>query len=107
MVKISNNQTYNQVRVVVDSIPDNLKKIKSLSRLVAQRLGGHGTDIDKTTDEELARLKQLHRNVIPLGKLKKGVCRHRSILFKVAADYIGIPSRLVRGSLKDQGSLYL
>ncbi|KAF8404720.1 hypothetical protein HHK36_009609 [Tetracentron sinense] len=35
--------------------------------------------------------------VIPIGSLSMGLCRHRAILFKKLADYIGLPCRIARG----------
>ncbi|CAJ1936645.1 unnamed protein product [Sphenostylis stenocarpa] len=35
--------------------------------------------------------------VLPLGSLTIGLARHRSLLFKVLADSLGIPCRLVKG----------
>ncbi|KAJ1388657.1 Protein kinase-like domain superfamily [Sesbania bispinosa] len=35
--------------------------------------------------------------VLPLGSLTIGLARHRALLFKVLADSLGIPSRLVKG----------
>ncbi len=40
------------------------------------------------------------KGVVPLGKIIKGgygACRHKSVLFKVIADALGIPSSMVRG----------
>jgi hypothetical protein len=34
---------------------------------------------------------------VPLGRLTCGLRRHRALLFKVVADCLGVPSRLVRG----------
>ncbi|KEH26929.1 putative protein kinase TKL-CTR1-DRK-2 family [Medicago truncatula] len=35
--------------------------------------------------------------VLPLGSLTIGLARHRALLFKVLADHLSIPSRLVKG----------
>lgn len=35
--------------------------------------------------------------VLPLGSLTIGLARHRALLFKVLADSVGIPCRLVKG----------
>lgn len=37
--------------------------------------------------------------VLPLGSLTIGLARHRALLFKVLADSVGIPCRLVKGQL--------
>ncbi|MCO5554713.1 hypothetical protein L7F22_008247 [Adiantum nelumboides] len=51
--------------------------------------------------ETSARLLQAQRqsNVVPLGLLPYGVCRHRAILFKYLCDRASVPCELVRGYL--------
>eukprot|EP00250_Pteridium_aquilinum_P000218 c10242_g1_i2 orf=202-4080(-) len=51
--------------------------------------------------ETSARLLKAQRqsNVVPLGLLPYGVCRHRAILFKYLCDRSSIPCELVRGYL--------
>uniref|UniRef100_A0A7C9E4K1 non-specific serine/threonine protein kinase n=1 Tax=Opuntia streptacantha TaxID=393608 RepID=A0A7C9E4K1_OPUST len=41
----------------------------------------------------------LQSMVLPLGSLTIGLARHRALLFKVLADSVGIPCRLVKGQL--------
>ncbi|XP_051150642.1 serine/threonine-protein kinase CTR1-like isoform X2 [Andrographis paniculata] len=44
------------------------------------------------------RLKDFYKCiVIPIGNLSVGLCRHRAILFKKLADYVGLPCRIARG----------
>ncbi|KAK6126287.1 hypothetical protein DH2020_039992 [Rehmannia glutinosa] len=40
---------------------------------------------------------QLGSIVLPIGSLSVGLCRHRSLLFKVLADTIGLPCRIAKG----------
>lgn len=35
--------------------------------------------------------------VVPIGRLSIGFCRHRAILFKELADFIGLPCRIAQG----------
>ncbi|XP_022863781.1 serine/threonine-protein kinase CTR1-like isoform X3 [Olea europaea var. sylvestris] len=35
--------------------------------------------------------------VLPIGSLTVGLCRHRALLFKVLADFIGLPCRIAYG----------
>ncbi|KAI3948042.1 hypothetical protein MKX01_014641 [Papaver californicum] len=35
--------------------------------------------------------------VLPIGSLSVGLCRHRAILFKKLAEYIGLPCRIAQG----------
>ncbi|KAL2893080.1 Serine/threonine-protein kinase CTR1 [Bienertia sinuspersici] len=44
------------------------------------------------------RLKEHHKCVVlPIGSLSSGLCRHRAILFKKLADYVGLPCRIAQG----------
>lgn len=44
------------------------------------------------------QLKDFHKCVVlPVGNLSVGLCRHRAILFKKLADYVGLPCRIARG----------
>ncbi|KAG5022654.1 hypothetical protein JHK82_018568 [Glycine max] len=44
------------------------------------------------------KLRNFHKCVVlPIGSLSSGLCRHRTILFKRLADYIGLPCRIARG----------
>uniref|UniRef100_A0A6N2KRI6 EDR1/CTR1/ARMC3-like peptidase-like domain-containing protein n=1 Tax=Salix viminalis TaxID=40686 RepID=A0A6N2KRI6_SALVM len=44
------------------------------------------------------RLRDFHKCIVlPIGSLSTGLCRHRAILFKKLADYIGLPCRIARG----------
>ncbi|KAL1145362.1 hypothetical protein V6Z11_A11G293800 [Gossypium hirsutum] len=40
----------------------------------------------------------LHTSVLPIGSLNTGLSRHRALLFKVLADSIKLPCKLVKGS---------
>ncbi|KAI3515772.1 hypothetical protein L1887_14676 [Cichorium endivia] len=75
--------------------------VQRLAVLVANYMGGPVGDPDKML---LAwrnfsyKLKvTLGSMVLPLGALKIGMARHRALLFKVLADSIGLPCRLVKG----------
>ncbi|XP_052152016.1 serine/threonine-protein kinase CTR1-like isoform X1 [Oryza glaberrima] len=44
------------------------------------------------------QLRKRHRCVVvPIGSLSIGFCRHRAILFKSLADFIGLPCRIAQG----------
>ncbi|XP_008802317.2 serine/threonine-protein kinase CTR1 isoform X2 [Phoenix dactylifera] len=79
-----------------------LELVKKLARLVSDSMGG----AFKTEQGDLYRQwkrhsKQLRNNqqciVISIGSLSFGLCRHRAILFKELADYIGLPCRIAQG----------
>ncbi|KAK8969253.1 Serine/threonine-protein kinase CTR1 [Platanthera guangdongensis] len=81
---------------------NSLKLVEQLASLVSLSMGG----AFKTEPGELHQqwkictkeLKRCHqRIVIPIGSLSFGLCRHRAILFKELADYIGLPCRIAQG----------
>lgn len=45
----------------------------------------------------------LNKNIVPLGCVTHGLCRHRSLLYKYLCDQLDIPCRLVRGTFQDEG----
>ena len=61
-------------------------------------MGGTAVDIESRSKQDLKRIKSLLKtDVVPVGLISYGLCRHRSFLFKVLADAACLPSRLVRG----------
>lgn len=59
-------------------------------------------EIVKLTDQVISYVKEvLQSNVVPLGCITHGVCRHRAIMYKYLCDFCGIPCRLVRGAYDD------
>lgn len=81
-------------------------KIKMLAIFVSNSLGGSqmikdaGPSITDLTGREIEARKQhtaSSGDIVMLGYLNYGVCRHRALMFKYLADRLGIKSRLVRG----------
>ncbi|KAE8653925.1 hypothetical protein F3Y22_tig00117056pilonHSYRG00512 [Hibiscus syriacus] len=76
--------------------------VEKLGKLVAIYMGGtfqveHG-DLHKRWKVASRRLRDFQKCVVlPIGSLSMGLCRHRAILFKTLADYIGLPCRIARG----------
>lgn len=76
--------------------------VQRLAEVVTDHMGGPVKDanivlarwMDFSTDLRTS----LHTSVFPVGSLKVGLSRHRALLFKVLADYVGIACRLVKGS---------
>ncbi|XP_040996401.1 probable serine/threonine-protein kinase SIS8 isoform X3 [Juglans microcarpa x Juglans regia] len=75
--------------------------VRKLAILVADYMGGPVGD-----PESMLRAWQslsyslkatLGSMVLPLGSLTIGLARHRALLFKVLADSVGLPCRLVKG----------
>ncbi|ESQ54876.1 hypothetical protein EUTSA_v10024333mg [Eutrema salsugineum] len=76
--------------------------VEQLGRLVAVSMGGNFQvergDLQKRWKLISNRLKEFRKCIIlPIGSLTMGLCRHRAILFKKLADYIGLPCRIARG----------
>ncbi|KAL0912262.1 hypothetical protein M5K25_018224 [Dendrobium thyrsiflorum] len=80
----------------------SLAMVKQLAGLVSKFMGGAFKTEQgelhqkwKTFSEELKSFEQ--HIVIPIGNISYGLCRHRAILFKELADYIGLPCRIAQG----------
>ncbi|KAK4851684.1 hypothetical protein QYF36_017508 [Acer negundo] len=76
--------------------------VEKLGQLVAICMGGtfpvEQGDLHKRWKSVSKRLRKSRKcNVLPIGSLSIGLCRHRAILFKKLADYIGLPCRIARG----------
>ncbi|XP_047955104.1 serine/threonine-protein kinase CTR1-like isoform X3 [Salvia hispanica] len=84
------------------SAESNLTLAEELGKLVALSLGGsfpsEQGDLHcgwKLVDQ---KFKDLYKCIVlPIGSLSMGLCRHRAILFKKLADYVGLPCRIARG----------
>ncbi|OCT75600.1 armadillo repeat-containing protein 3 [Xenopus laevis] len=80
----------------------NIKdQVVELAKFVAKKMGG---PIEKerlhdfSWELHISELKfALKSNVVPIGKIKKGIFYHRALLFKALADRIGVSSCLIRG----------
>ncbi|BAT95001.1 hypothetical protein LR48_Vigan10g094900 [Vigna angularis] len=73
-----------------------------LAELVTSHMGGPVKDANimlaRWTETRAELRTNLHTIVLPLGSLNIGLSRHRALLFKVLADNINMPCRLVKGS---------
>ncbi|XP_011074274.1 serine/threonine-protein kinase CTR1 isoform X1 [Sesamum indicum] len=84
------------------SAESTLVLAERLGQLVAVYMGGsfpvEQGDLNLGWKLVNQRLKDFHKCiVIPIGSLSVGLCRHRAILFKKLADYVGLPCRIARG----------
>ncbi|XP_057773212.1 serine/threonine-protein kinase CTR1-like isoform X1 [Salvia miltiorrhiza] len=84
------------------SAESNITLAEELGKLVALSLGGsfplEQGDLHRGWKLVDQRFKDLYKCiVIPIGSLSMGLCRHRAILFKKLADYVGLPCRIARG----------
>ncbi|XP_010448559.1 PREDICTED: serine/threonine-protein kinase CTR1-like isoform X2 [Camelina sativa] len=91
-----------KARELYCSSDNMLLLVEKLGRLVAVYMGGNFQmeegDLQKRWKLVSNRLKEYRKCIIlPIGSLTMGLCRHRAILFKKLADYIGLPCRIARG----------
>ncbi|KAB2001367.1 hypothetical protein ES319_D12G297900v1 [Gossypium barbadense] len=75
--------------------------VQKLAVLVSEYMGGPVVDPDCMSRAwrslSYSLKSTLDCMVLPLGSLTIGLARHRALLFKVLADSVGIPCRLVKG----------
>ncbi|KAJ7970278.1 Protein kinase [Quillaja saponaria] len=75
--------------------------VQKLAVLVADYMGGPVGDPENMSRAwgslNYSLKSTLGSMVLPLGSLTIGLARHRALLFKVLADSVGIPCRLVKG----------
>lgn len=81
---------------------NTLMLAEELGKLVAVHMGGsfpmEQGDLHMRWTFVSKRLKDMQKCVVlPIGNLSMGLCRHRAILFKKLADYVGLPCRIARG----------
>ncbi|GJZ24733.1 serine/threonine-protein kinase CTR1, partial [Tanacetum coccineum] len=84
------------------SAENNLMLAEKLGKLVASTMGGsfpiEQDDLRARWESASTRLRDLQNGIlVPVGSLSVGLCRHRAILFKKLADYVGLPCRIARG----------
>ncbi|KAL1536377.1 serine/threonine-protein kinase CTR1 isoform X2 [Salvia divinorum] len=84
------------------SAESNLTLAEELGKLVALSFGGsfpsEQGDLNRGWKLVHQRFKDLYKCIVlPIGSLSMGLCRHRAILFKKLADYVGLPCRIARG----------
>ncbi|KAK6927283.1 hypothetical protein RJ641_005874 [Dillenia turbinata] len=88
--------------------------VQKIADLVVARMGGPVDDADEMLKRWTLRSYELRNSlnsiILPLGCLDVGLSRHRALLFKVLADRINLPCRLVKGSYytgTDEGAVNL
>uniref|UniRef100_A0A453CS07 non-specific serine/threonine protein kinase n=5 Tax=Aegilops tauschii subsp. strangulata TaxID=200361 RepID=A0A453CS07_AEGTS len=79
-----------------------LDLVRRLALLVSDHMGGalrsEDGDLYMRWKAGSKRLRKQQKSVVvPIGRLSIGFCRHRAILFKALADFIGLPCRIAQG----------
>ncbi|PKI67922.1 hypothetical protein CRG98_011518, partial [Punica granatum] len=76
--------------------------VQQLAELVTSHMGGPVRDANivwaKWMERSTDLRTSLHTSLLPIGSVNIGLSRHRALLFKVLADDINFPCRLVKGS---------
>ncbi|XP_057725590.1 serine/threonine-protein kinase EDR1-like [Arachis stenosperma] len=76
--------------------------VQRLAELVTSHMGGPVKDasimLARWTERSTELRTSLSTSLLPIGSLNIGLSRHRALLFKVLADNIKMPCRLVKGS---------
>ncbi|KAH0913461.1 hypothetical protein HID58_036782 [Brassica napus] len=76
--------------------------VERLAELVTGHMGGSAEDssivLARWTEKSSEYKAALNTCVFPLGFVNIGLSRHRALLFKVLADSVQLPCRLVKGS---------
>ncbi|KAK4744239.1 hypothetical protein SAY87_010551 [Trapa incisa] len=77
--------------------------VQRLAELVTGHMGGPVKDanfmLSMWMERSMDLRMSLHTSLLPIGSINIGLSRHRALLFKVLADDINFPCRLVKGSL--------
>ncbi|RZC51997.1 hypothetical protein C5167_020417 [Papaver somniferum] len=81
---------------------NSLVLVEKLGKLVSIYMGGafpvEQGDLNMNWKYVSKRLRDCKRCIVlPIGSLSVGLCRHRAIMFKKLADYVGLPCRIARG----------
>ncbi|CBI34231.3 unnamed protein product, partial [Vitis vinifera] len=76
--------------------------VQRLAEIVTDHMGGPVRDANimlvKWMESRKDLRTSLHTSILPVGSLSIGLSRHRALLFKILADNVGVPCRLVKGS---------
>ncbi|CAD5193522.1 unnamed protein product [Musa acuminata subsp. malaccensis] len=76
--------------------------VQRISELVMEHMGGPVRDANDMLTKWMEKSTELRAtqqtSLLPIGCIRIGLSRHRALLFKVLADNVGIPCRLVKGS---------
>ncbi|KAL1562254.1 mitogen-activated protein kinase kinase kinase [Salvia divinorum] len=87
---------------------------QKIADLIVERMGGPVSDVEEMFRRWRARNHELrvylNSAILPLGSLDVGHSRQRALLFKVLADRVNLPCKLVKGSYytgTDEGAVNL
>uniref|UniRef100_A0A0D9XJX6 non-specific serine/threonine protein kinase n=1 Tax=Leersia perrieri TaxID=77586 RepID=A0A0D9XJX6_9ORYZ len=82
--------------------PDTTLLVRRIAEVVAGHMGGPVIDatemFTKWLDKSIEQRTSHQTSLLPIGRIDIGLSRHRALLFKILADSVGIPCKLVKGS---------
>ncbi|KAJ6690577.1 hypothetical protein OIU85_006794 [Salix viminalis] len=96
-------EVHNRVIGLSSSLSRTEDAVKHLANVVCNLMGGvvHNEDDNAFAEcwKECTNVmkRRLGSVVLPIGSLSIGLCVHRALLFKVLADSINLPCRIVKG----------
>nr|XP_054771281.1 armadillo repeat-containing protein 3-like [Lytechinus pictus] len=86
----------------VSCLPTTREQVITIAQYVSNKMGGpieKGEMANFSYELSLSQLKyELKSNIIPIGRIDRGIHCHRALLFKALADRIGVSCSLVRGN---------
>jgi hypothetical protein len=95
-----------EARWATAELATTLDKVDWLNARIGELMAVNEIPRNKALLDQIAGEGGMAGAEISLGQLieaRTGVCRHRSLLFKVLADDLGIPAALVRGNYQRRG----
>lgn len=95
-------QLHNQAIGLSSSFATRKEIVEQVAKLVCSQMGGAAIDDEHGLLLRWNECNDAHKStsrsvVISLGKLSVGLCRHRALLFKILADAVHLPCRIVKG----------
>ncbi|KAK1313433.1 Serine/threonine-protein kinase EDR1 [Acorus calamus] len=87
----------------LDCLPTNVVLlVQRISELITDHMGGRVGDAEDMMAKWIAKSTELRTSrqtsLLPIGCFDTGLSRHRALLFKVLADSVGIPCKLIKGN---------
>ncbi|KAK1287882.1 Serine/threonine-protein kinase EDR1 [Acorus calamus] len=87
----------------LDCLPTNVVLlVQRISELITDHMGGRVGDAEDMMAKWIAKSTELRTSrqtsLLPIGCFDTGLSRHRALLFKVLADNVGIPCKLIKGN---------
>ncbi|XP_062205022.1 serine/threonine-protein kinase EDR1-like isoform X2 [Phragmites australis] len=76
--------------------------VRRIAEVVAEHMGGPVLNANemftKWLGKSIEQRTSHQTSLLPIGRIEIGLSRHRALLFKILADSVGIPCKLVKGS---------